>query len=483
MTTMLPTRTFELAAAAEQIQRALQHARTVGGGVLVSRTEPMHDVDPLAAYAHAAGRTRSYWEHHGDRGGMALAAIGEAWHILATGADRFEDADRAWRDLLAGAMIEAPSTGPSWLGPLALGGFRFDPLGARDCAWSAFPDGLLSLPRLMLTRTQGGCWLTLNLIVTPDDEAEHVMRQLDSLRAWMLRLPAAAPAAPARSSGVREQTVHDVLPAGAWEDAVARTAKEIRHGRYDKVVLARQARLPLPDGADPARALARLRHDYPQAFVFAFSRPTPADEVTFLGATPERLLRLEHGLVETAALAGSTRRGATPEDDALLAAALLASTKDRHEHAIVATAIRDALSPLCTRLEMPAQPALLRLRNVQHLHTRVRGLLDGERSALQLVARLHPTPAVGGSPRGDALAAIRAREGMDRGWYAAPVGWLDRHGDGEFAVALRSGLLQTTGDGAEALLFAGCGIMGDSDPAQEYAESALKMRALLSALV
>ena len=166
----------------------------------------------------------------------------------------------------------------------------------------------------------------------------------------------------------------------------------------------------------------------------------------------------------------------------MLAAALLSSAKDRREHAVVAEAIRDALSPLCTRLEMPDRPALLPLCNVQHLHTPVRGLLDGDRSALQLVARLHPTPAVGGSPRGDALAAIRAREGMDRGWYAAPVGWLDRHGDGEFAVALRSGLLRIGGDGAEALLFAGCGIMGDSDPAQEYEESTLKMRALLGAL-
>jgi isochorismate synthase len=190
------------------------------------------------------------------------------------------------------------------------------------------------------------------------------------------------------------------------------------------------------------------------------------------------LVRAAGGQVQVTCLAGSTARGATPEEDAQLGAALLASAKNRHEHAVVAAMLQEALAEQCVDVAMPAAPQLLKLPNVQHLYTPATARLAAGGRLLDLVARLHPTPAVGGTPRDAALAWIRAHEGLDRGWYAAPVGWLDAAGDGEFAVALRSGLV----DGATAHLFAGCGIMGDSDPAAEVAESRLKLRAMLTAL-
>jgi isochorismate synthase len=273
----------------------------------------------------------------------------------------------------------------------------------------------------------------------------------------------------------------DAMPAGEWQSIVAQTANEIQAGHYAKVVLARRASTRANGGQlDAARTLIRLRGGYPDSFLFAFSQAMGDGGRTFLGATPERLVRLHDRVVETSSLAGSIRRGSTPEEDARLGEMLLDSAKDRREHAVVADMLRDALAPVCRDLSIPFPPTLLHLTNVQHLYTPIRGILSNGQTVLDLVERLHPTPAVGGFPRLEAMQAIRAVEQLDRGWYAGPVGWIDRHGEGEFAVAIRSALLDSAG--REALLFAGCGIVANSDPAAEYAESRLKMQAMLSAL-
>ncbi len=178
------------------------------------------------------------------------------------------------------------------------------------------------------------------------------------------------------------------------------------------------------------------------------------------------------------ALAGSIRRGVTDQEDHALGQQLLASAKDSGEHAVVVRVLAEGLRAVCADVQTPPAPQLLRLHNVQHLHTPITARVRTGRSVLDLVERLHPTPAVGGYPREAALRLIRDREGLDRGWYAGPLGWVDARGEGEFAVALRSALLR----GSEATLFAGCGIVADSQPESEYAESALKMRPLLAAL-
>ena len=262
-------------------------------------------------------------------------------------------------------------------------------------------------------------------------------------------------------------------PAGRWQAMVAAALEAIGRGALHKVVLSRRVRVRGPAAFDPGLAVRRLRAAYPGCFVFAVAR----DREAFVGATPERLVRLRGGRLDTAALAGSTARGATPEADERLGRALLASPKERAEHALVVEMLRQALAPLCRVLSVPPEPRLLRLGNVQHLYTPISGAVEG-RSVLELVERLHPTPAVGGWPRAAALEFIRTHEPGSRGWYAAPVGWVDRRGEGEFAVAIRSGLLR----GAEAWLFAGCGIVAGSDPAREYEETRLKLRPLLAAL-
>ncbi|WP_040667863.1 isochorismate synthase, partial [Nitrolancea hollandica] len=259
-----------------------------------------------------------------------------------------------------------------------------------------------------------------------------------------------------------------------WQAIVADGVDAVRGGALEKVVLARQVSIRSDLPFDVVNALQRLRASYPTCYVFAVAR---GDQV-FLGATPERLARLRDRAVQVACLAGSRERGMTPEEDRRLGDALLDSTKDRSEHAVVLRALREALAPVCSEVSAPDEPALLSVRNVHHLYTPVTGRLANGACMLDIVARLHPTPAVGGFPSRDALRFIREREDLDRGWYAAPVGWVDHHGEGEFAVALRSALIA----GSEAALFAGCGIMAGSDPEQEYAESWLKLRPVLSAL-
>lgn len=481
--------------------------RAAGSGRpgLVSIGERVPALDPLIAFAHAEGRQRSYWEHQEPNRttSLALTGIGAAHTIVAGGEARFAGTDQAWRELLDGALIDTPEaeTDGRWgSGPILMGGFSFDPLQPRTAPWAGFPDGMLVLPRLTLAASDAGCLLTLNCVLSPASNVESEATALLRLRDWLLDLP----------SILEERTdteqplpaLEDVLPAARWQAMVAETAREIRRGRYTKLVLARQARLPLPPrggraGARAVQALRRLRAGYPGSFLFAIAVPhgptgdggnQSGGESIFLGATPERLLRLQRGTVEATVLAGSARRGATADEDRRLGQELLASAKDRHEHAVVATMLREALAPLCRTLEVPPAPTLLPLPTVQHLYTPIHGQLEGTRSVLDLVARLHPTPAVGGYPRQEALAAIRAREALDRGWYGAPVGWLDHQGQGEFAVAIRSALLHpapTSGREQatlQALLFAGCGIMGDSDPAREYAESMLKLQVMRAAL-
>ena len=262
--------------------------------------------------------------------------------------------------------------------------------------------------------------------------------------------------------------------APAWGRAVGLFAGAVGRGRLDKVVLARRVDLASPIELDVVNALRRLAASAPESTVFAFRR----GDRTFLGATPERLVRTDGRAFRSVAIAGSTARGADAGEDAVLGAELLASDKEREEHAVVVASIRERLAPIAERLDIEAEPRVMVLRHVQHLVTEIEGVLRERESLLALAERLHPTPAVGGEPRDLALALIDEHEGFDRGWYAGPIGWLGADGDGELMVALRSGLVERT----RATLYAGCGIVADSDADREWEESRMKLRAVASAL-
>jgi isochorismate synthase len=465
--TVATTALREMPRMEEQAEIARRRARRLGRPVLVSVTAQVRPRDPLALFARGVGLThnRLFWSVPGAN--LAVAGLGAAWHFAACGPERFARAAEAWRDLIEHGAIAADPALP-FGGPMAAAGFSFDPLRPASGLWEGFSDGLLLLPRVVLALAGDVATLTVNGLVGPSTSSIDLhfsaARRLQALigRTWR---------APRVAEGVE---LSDALPAGTWREMVAEAVADLRAGRMEKVVLAREVRARSAVPFDPAAALAALRRDYPDTFVFAVARGGR----TFLGASPERLVSLQGSAVTASALAGTARRGATPDEDAALGAALLASAKDRHEHAVVVRQITAALAEVCAGVEAPDTPALMKVRNVQHLFTPVTGRIAGDRGVLDLVARLHPTPALGGQPRETALAWIREREQLDRGWYGAPVGWVDARGQGEFAVAIRSALVGSH----EASLFAGCGIVADSDPAREEQETQIKLRAMLGAL-
>lgn len=385
--------------------------------------------------------------------GLALVGVGVAGRV-----DVLAGAHPASVKEEARALLTQPLGGDiPLLTPRLLGGFRFNPAAAVQDPWRDFGAGWLVLPRLLFALNGE----SNAAVVAPDVDPEAVEA--------LVGPPAGVPA-PA-SAPLR---VERPMDRQAWLASVAAISAEVRAGAYEKAVLASTQQLGSDAPIAIGPALARLRAGYPDCHLFTMTE----GDTTFFGASPELLVSLLDGRVRALGLAGSARRGDTPEEDARIGDALLASAKDRIEHEAVVRAIRERLGPLTQDLVAPNQPALRRLRNIQHLSTEISARVRPGAGILDLVQRLHPTPAVCGWPSDRARAVIAAHETFDRGWYAGPVGWMDAAGDGEFAVALRSAVVS----GSRAWLFAGNGIMGDSVPAAELAEVQWKFRPLAEAL-
>jgi salicylate biosynthesis isochorismate synthase/menaquinone-specific isochorismate synthase len=273
---------------------------------------------------------------------------------------------------------------------------------------------------------------------------------------------------------VETARVASAAPPEHFESAIERAVERIAGGELRKVVLAREVRVHSPTQIDPAVVYDGLRQGFPSCFCYLVGTP----ELAFVGASPELLARREGQRVQTVALAGTRRRSADPAVDSHLGEQLMQSPKDREEQAIVTRRITRALSPVSVWVTAADEPVLVKVLNVQHLGTPIRAQLAEPLSAVEVVGLLHPTPAVGGEPAAAALPLIPALEGLDRGWYAGPVGWTDMFEDGEFCVALRCALLR----GRVAHLYAGEGIVRDSVPAEELAANEAKLQALLPLL-
>jgi salicylate biosynthesis isochorismate synthase/menaquinone-specific isochorismate synthase len=307
-------------------------------------------------------------------------------------------------------------------------------------------------------------------LARPDDTPEGLLARLEE-RLGELRsrpLPLFDPHPTGRFH------VASAMPPEHYEHAVARAVERIRAGALDKVVLAREVQVHAPAAHDPGAVLGVLREAFPECFVFCAGRGDSA----FVAASPELLVRREGLRAGTLALAGSTRRSADPAVDDHLGEQLLRSEKDRGEQSIVTRRIVRALRPVSVWVTAADEPIVVRMANIQHLATPIRAQLAHPVGAVELAGLLHPTPAVGGEPLGAAAPLIPALEGLDRGWYAGPIGWTDVNEDGEFCVALRCALLT----GPIARCYAGVGVVRDSDPSAELAETEVKLQALLPVL-
>ena len=464
------------------LNQAIARAAQTGQATLASLVLPLPASDPLLvfrAFQQLYAGECFYWEQPSRH--MALVGAGTALSIQTDGSRRFADAAQAWQQVRDEAAIHYASDSAIGQisdehGPVLFGGFCFDPLRPRTALWQNFPDGLLILPRLLFTLCENQASLTLSMLVQATDNLDNLTNSMSAEVARLSAAMRALPNVPGDAPGKdHEYTLRDVLPAETWKALVGDTVRRIQQGAYAKVVLAREAQVVANGQPFSLTAtLQQLRQSYASANIFAFQR----GQQTFAGATPERLVCAQDGKLHTMALAGSAPRGTTEEEDRRLGSELLHSAKNREEHEIVAATVRGALEHLCSRVWIADTPGLLRLKNIQHLQTAIVGELLPGHSILEALHALHPTPAVGGAPTEPALAYIRAHENLDRGWYAGPIGWVDLCGNGEFAVALRSALLEDR----LATLFAGCGIVKDSDPEAEYAESCLKLQVILRSL-
>ncbi|NUW38803.1 isochorismate synthase [Nonomuraea rhodomycinica] len=394
------------------------------------RTTPVGDPGDLLA---SLPKTAPFaWIRHGE----GLVGWGEAARVeVPPGPRRFAWARQWLAEVLGDAHIDDAVKTPG-SGPVAFGTFTFD---------ENAPGSTLIVPRTILARRDGRAWLTT------------------------VGEPRLQPFAPIRTPG-RIRYSDGSLTAPEWEHIVARASRRIRAGELEKVVLARDLLATADRPIDIRLLLARLSRRYPECYTFSVAG--------LVGATPELLVRRTGEHIESLVLAGTTPRGTGAADDVARGAALFASEKDRHEHECAIASVRQTLAPLCSSLHTPDEPELLVLPNVQHLASHVTGRLADGASVLDVVAAMHPTAAVGGTPTGTAIEVIRELEGMDRAGYAGPVGWIDAHGDGEWGIALRSAVVE----GRRARLFAGGGIMGNSDPASELAEAQAKFRVMQYAL-
>ena len=404
------------------------------------------ELDPLALVR--AGATTSSWAgYFTSPSGTEIGGIGVAWKRTTAGQGRLAALDEAIGDL----AVDAP----------VLVGFSFSPGGSQQPEWDGFAPAAAVLPLISVVREGGSSRLVV--AVPPGRTVRDVLELLLGLTA-----------APALKGFEAADHVVESRPSPAdWRESVSDAVGAIRAGSLEKVVLARSVTVRTDIPARPFDLVSELRNGYPYSFTFGWQE---GDSV-FVGASPELLVAASGLDVRANPLAGSAARGTDDQEDIRLGHALAASGKDRREHRFVVEDLQGRLESLTDSLTVP-EPVLRKFPTVQHLSTEITGRLATPQSVIELAGALHPTPAVGGTPRDESLLFLDKIEEIDRGWYAGGIGWRDDSGDGEVAIALRCGLLR----GATAYLFAGAGIVADSDPTEELFETRLKFRPMLDLL-
>ena len=410
--------------------------------------EILTDVDPVALLRAASGLFgRAQLVIRPD--GRTVAGLGAAWIGSASGANRFQ----RLRNATSAGLGDATTV---------LTGFSFHADGPRTEPWDGFNSLDAVIPEILMTDSAEG--RRLSVTAQPGRATSELIDVLAGL---------ASPADPTPfDSGGHSLASHPPPP--EWRTEVEEAVAAIAEGAFSKVVLSRSVVVTTEAAPKPFELVHRLRNAYPQCYVFVWQ----SGEAAFIGATPELLVEKAGDTIRLNPLAGTARRGEGEIDDRDVGETLLRSAKDRTEHSLVVDDIAGILESLGADVTVPQRPSLRRMATVQHLSTEITGTVDPTTHPLDLVAALHPTPAVGGSPRQEALAFLDKVEGIDRGWYTGGIGWYTPGGDALFAVPLRCALIR----GNVSHLHAGAGIVVGSDPDSELDETRLKFRPMLGAL-
>jgi menaquinone-specific isochorismate synthase len=476
------------------IVKAIAKAQITGSPILLSYSQNWECFNPLLLLASKseAQQPKFYWEQ--PNADLVLAAAGSVAEVSVPNhdlSDRFDCAKKFIKAHLTNAIIAKNSNFATTESPISIhifGAFSFyrngsDASDYLDLAETndyqpviEFPTLLFFIPRWMVRHKEQNCTLTLNHYIQPWDKPDEVLESIEDLRSHLQE-----------SSHYEAPTVHEVSKIvevqgqQIWTEIVERALALIHQGHFEKVVLARALDVLADRNFDPFQVLHVLRCEYPECISFLLDYGVGK---TFLGATPEVVLQFkaqsDRLWLRSDAVAGSIERGKTVQEDLMLGDRLLNSEKDMREHQIVIRSICDRLQSMGAAIDPQSETSLLRLSNVQHLYTPITAQIDDPDwlIALDILQQLHPTAAVGGEPRDRAVCFMQQWEACDRGWYAAPIGWLNGDGEGTFGVGIRAGYIQ----GDRARIFAGAGIVANSQVENEQSETTIKFAALLKAL-
>ncbi len=474
---------FESKSLHDWIVKAIAKAQITGTPVLFSYSQNLNCPNPLLLLASKSDlqQPKFYWEQ--PNADLILAAAGSVAEISVPNhdlGDRFAFAKAFIKRHLANAIIaKNPDLDLPEIPIHILGAFSFYRNGSEKTAKQSeieFPTLLFFIPRWLMRHRQQSCTLTLNQYIQPWDDLDEVLEGMENMRSHLQE-----------SSQYEAPTVHEVSQivevegSQTWTEIVERALTLIHQGHFEKVVLARALDVLADRDFDPFQILHVLRCEYPECISFLLDCGAGK---TFLGATPEVVLQFQAQgdrlWLRSDALAGSIHRGKSVQEDKLLGEHLLNSEKDMREHQFVIHSICDRLQSMGAEIDPQVKTSLLKLSNVQHLHTPITAQISDSDwlIALDILQQLHPTAAVGGEPRDRAVCFMQEWEACDRGWYAAPIGWLNGDGEGTFGVGIRAGYIQ----GDRARIFAGAGIVANSQVENEQSETTIKFAALLKAL-
>ena len=449
--------------------QGVQKANELDRRVLVSITHPFAGpIDPILLFSPTSKpkELKIFWSQPAHN--FWLVGIGNECQLPSEKTHGLPNVRKDYQSLLNEGLLMGINN--SGTGPLMFGGFKFDPEADPDQLWSEFPNEFFSIPNILITNDADRYWVTVNTIVQPEFKPSILLEQtVGSLRALGEFRRSQHSTEPEQLNAKKPLNISQE----EWNTRVNLALDTIKTASLEKVVLARTKEFNLSQNFKIQHAFNDLCVRNKESTIFGIS----IGNSTFFGATPETLLRSANGFLTSICLAGSIRRGKTQAEDESLSQQLFHSAKDQSEHMTVVREISRIFRETCDNISWDKAPTILKLPTVQHLATNFSGVLKTGVDIFQLLDQLHPTPAVGGVPREKAMEFIRQSEG-DRGWYASPIGWIDGNDNGEFVIAIRSGLIRDS----RAVLFAGSGIVKGSTPESEWAETELKFKPLLSAL-
>ncbi len=437
------------------IKKARKKAGIYKDNILVTKKETFQWRNPLSFYGigvHLYNKRRFFWR---NPSGEIMIGIGFAYELM-------EDVEAQWESLLKNMIT---SNGED--NPMIFGGFSFDSEKGTTYLWEGFAEEYFILPKFLLKVDGTRVTLTTNIVITPEDNVDIIIARYEMERGQLIEGNAVNMEIPSINS-------HEEIEPLKWMKTVDYVLSCMKEESVGKVVLAREWRVTFTESCDSVAIIERLLEQQHTSYIFSFE----IGEKCFIGATPERLMKAEGNIYTSMCLAGSIGKTDSISENSRRQNQLLHDKKNLQEHKYVVEMIREVMMEACEEVKIPTEPTILEMRNIFHLCTPVYGIGKENTTLLQMVRKLHPTPALGGFPQKKAVEMIRHYEHLDRGWYGAPIGWIDGAGDGEFAVAIRSGIMC----GEEMSLFAGCGIVEGSCAKEEYEETKVKFTPMMTAL-